>query len=178
MSELNGIFYEKAIEARAKINVLPNLHILVGKSELDNYYKGLCLDTGIICISNSIKLDDDTLNYIFEVSCMMALKQFYTTSKIGEENFILAGRVSERRYWEKYDELINIVKKESISKLFKSFSSFEETVEHYTKKIKNKYKPAYKELSQIEIASMMFLLDLIIKQEDRNSIASLYQLVA
>lgn len=177
MSELNGIAYERAIEARAKINVLPNLHILVGKSEVDAYYKGLCLDTGIICISNSNKLDEDTLNYIFEVSCMMALKQFYTTSKI-EEDFILAGRVPERQYWEKYDELINIVKKESISKLFKSFSSFEETVEHYTKKIKNKYKPAYKELSQIEIASMMLLLELIIKQEDINSIASLYQLVA
>ena len=178
MKELNGIVYEKAIEARAKINVLPNLHILVGKSEVDNYYKGLCLDTGIICISDSSKLDDNTLNYIFEVSCMMALKQFYTTSKIEEGNFILAGRVSERQYWEKYDELINIVKMESISKLFKSFSSFEETIEHYTKRIKNKYKPAYTELSQIEIASMMLWLDLIIKQEDRNSIASLYQLVA
>lgn len=178
MKELNDIVYEKAIEARAKINVLPNLHILVGKSEVDTYYKGLCLDTGIICISNSNKLNDNTLNYIFEVSCMMALKQFYTTSKIEEEDFILAGRVTERQYWEKYDKLINIVKKESISKLFKSFSSLEETIEHYTKRIKNEYKQAYTELNPIERVSMMLLLELIIKREDRNSIASLYQLVA
>ena len=51
--EIVGIIYEKAIEARAKISGLINLHLLIGKSKDDDLYRALCLDSGFICISSS-----------------------------------------------------------------------------------------------------------------------------
>ena len=112
-NSLNGITFEKAVEARAKIDILPNLHILIGKNS-NNKYTGLCLDSGIICISNSKVLNKETIDYLFENSCIMALNQFYRAIKNGEEN-VLSGRYLDREYWETYDNLILEVKNNTLN---------------------------------------------------------------
>ena len=33
-----NMFYEKAVEVKSHIESMPNIHILIGKSESDNYY--------------------------------------------------------------------------------------------------------------------------------------------
>ena len=112
--EIVGIIYEKAIEARAKISGLINLHLLIGKSKDDDLYRALCLDSGIICISSSKVLNKETIDYLFENSCIMALNQFYRAVKNGEEN-VLSGRYLDREYWETYDKLILEVKNNTLN---------------------------------------------------------------
>ena len=121
--EIVGIIYEKAIEARAKISGLINLHLLIGKSKDDDLYRALCLDSGIICISNSKVLNKETIDYLFENSCVMALNQFYRAIKNGEEN-VLSGRYLDREYWETYDNLILEVKNNTLNKILKVFQRF------------------------------------------------------
>ncbi|WP_295156452.1 hypothetical protein [uncultured Brachyspira sp.] len=113
-----GIIYEKAIEAKAKIDGLPNLHILIGKSSNDNLYRALCLDSGIICISKSSKLDEDTINYLFDESCILALNQFYRAVKNDEEN-IFSGYVYNKAYWDIYNYFILKTKNNILSRVLK-----------------------------------------------------------
>ncbi|CCY75333.1 hypothetical protein EPJ64_04210 [Brachyspira aalborgi] len=122
--EIVGIIYEKAIEARAKISGLINLHLLIGKSKDDDLYRALCLDSGIICISSSKVLNKETIDYLFENSCIMALNQFYRAVKNGEEN-VLSGRYLDREYWETYDKLILEVKNNTLNKILKVLNSSE-----------------------------------------------------
>lgn len=119
-----GIIYEKAIEAKAKIDGLPNLHILIGKSDSDGLYRALCLDSGIICISKYSKLDEDTINYLFDESCVLALNQFYRAVKNDEEN-IFSGYVYNKAYWDIYNYFILKTKNNILSRVLKILKSNE-----------------------------------------------------
>lgn len=118
-NSLNGITFEKAVEARAKIDILPNLHILIGKNS-DNKYIGLCLDSGIICDTNFNKLDSSTVDYIFKDLCLTAIAQFNYFYRNNKE-LLLTGKV-DREYWDIYDKLILEVKQKSLCSFFEAFS--------------------------------------------------------
>lgn len=157
--ELYGINYEQAIEARAKMNGLPNLHLLVGKGN-DGLYRALCLDSGIICMSNSSKLDENTINYLFEESCILALEQFYRYVK-EDKSLLLAGRCSNREYWVIYDELIFPVKQKSLISILEQVEPFEEFINNKQINILNKYEDCSKGVQDSTDKVLMILLILI-----------------
>ena len=141
-----GITYEKAIEAKAKIDGLPNLHILIGKSDSDGLYRALCLDSGIISISKYSKLDEDAINYLFEESCVLALNQFYRAVKNDEEN-IFSGHVYNKAYWDIYNYFILKTKNNILSRVLKILKSNEgkTNIDNIT----------YDQFTDIDIASLM-----------------------
>lgn len=163
IKELYGINYEQAIEARAKINGLPNLHLLVGKSNDDGLYRALCLDSGIICISDSSKLDENTINYLFEESCILALNQFYRYVK-EDKSLLLAGRCSNREYWDIYDELILPVKQKSLISILEQVQPFEkEEIDNNFNVTDDQYEKGFESLGTgpnnfIILINMIFLL--------------------
>lgn len=77
-------------------------------------YRALCLDSGIMCISDSSKLDENTINYLFEESCVLALNQFYRAIKNDEEN-IFSGYVYNKAYWDIYNYFILKTKNQSLT---------------------------------------------------------------
>lgn len=165
VKELYGINYEQAIEARAKINGLPNLHLLVGKSKNDGLYRALCLDSGIICISNSSKLDEDTINYLFEESCILALNQFYRYVK-EDKSLLLAGRCSNREYWDIYDEFILPIKQKSLVSILEQIQPFEELVPNKDIHIDDKYEKSFKiDDSQDQTRILIMILLLLLKNK-------------
>ncbi len=158
--ELYGIIYEQAIEARAKMNGLPNLHLLVGKSNDDGLYRALCLDSGIICISNSSELDENTINYLFEESCILALEQFYRYVK-ENKSLLLAGRCSNREYWDLYDQLILPVKQKSLISILEQVEPFEELINNNRINIHDKYEDCSTGTYDSQDKVLMILLILI-----------------
>ncbi|WP_297248543.1 hypothetical protein [uncultured Brachyspira sp.] len=157
--ELYGINYEQAIEARAKMNGLPNLHLLVGKGT-DGLYRALCLDSGIICMSSSSKLDQETIDYLFEESCILALEQFYRYVK-ENKSLLLAGRCSNREYWDLYDELILPVKQKSLISILEQVEPFEELINNKQINIDNKYEDCSKVIQDSTDKVLMIFLLLI-----------------
>ena len=117
--ELLGIKYEKAIEAKSKVFGLPNLHILIGKSNDDNLYRALCLDSGIMCISNDSSLDKDVLDFLFREACFLTLNQFYKAYKNNNSKTSNSGRLYNRKFWEIYDFFILKSKNQALNNLFK-----------------------------------------------------------
>lgn len=116
---LNVIAFEKAVEARAKIDILPNLHILIGKNSNDKYI-GLCLDSGIICDTDFNKLDSSAIDYIFKDLCLTAIAQFNYFYQNNKE-LLLTGKV-DREYRDIYDKLILEVKQKSLCNFFEAFT--------------------------------------------------------
>lgn len=117
--ELLGITYEKAIEAKAKVFGLPNLHILIGKSNDDGMYRALCLDSGIMCISEDSSLDKKVLDSLFREACFLTLNKFYETYKRNNRKTSNEGRIYNRKFWEVYDFFILKSKNQSLNNLFK-----------------------------------------------------------
>ncbi|KLI19485.1 hypothetical protein [Brachyspira hyodysenteriae] len=173
--ELCGINYEQAIEARAKINGLPNLHLLIGKSNDDGLYRAFCLDSGIICISNSSELNENTINYLFEESCILALNQFYRYVK-EDKSLLLAGRCSNREYWDIYDELILPVKQKSLISILEQVEPFEELIPNKDIHIDDKYEKSFKmEDSQDQIRVLMQIIVLLLIKKKKMYLKIFYE---
>lgn len=105
MSELKNYPFFETTDA------YPNLYVDKGN---DGMYRALCLDSGIICISDSSKLDENTINYLFEESCVLALNQFFRAVKNDEEN-IFSEYVYNKAYWDIYNYFILKTKNQSLT---------------------------------------------------------------
>lgn len=132
-----NMFYEKAVEVKSHIESMPSIHILIGKSEDDNYYRGLCLESGIMYISSSTILTEPIIEEIVTNSISMAIDLFYRSDKDYKLKAFTSGRVTNSKFWETYNYFImkmkNKLMKENLNK-----HPIKDLINSYCVKIYNK----------------------------------------
>lgn len=132
-----NMFYEKAVEVKSHIESMPNIHILIGKSEDDSYYRGLCLESGIIYISSSLILDDSIIEEIVTNSISMAIDLFYRSDKDYKLKAFSSGRVTNSKFWEIYNYFIMKMKNKLMKENLNKYST-KDLIKSYCVKTYNK----------------------------------------
>lgn len=132
-----GMFYEKAVEVKSHIESMPNIHILIGKSEDDNYYRGLCLESGIMYISSSLILDDSIIEEIVTNSISMAIDLFYRANKDYKLKAFTSGRVTNFKFWDIYNYFIMKIKNKIMEENLNKYS-IKDLINSYCVKTYNK----------------------------------------
>lgn len=132
-----NMFYEKAVEVKSHIESMPSIHILIGKSEDDNYYRGLCLESGIMYISSSTILTEPIIEEIITNSIEMAIDLFYRSDKDYKLKAFTSGRVTNFRFWDIYNYFIMKMKNKLMKENLNNHS-IKDLINSYCVKIYNK----------------------------------------